>query len=125
MKEEIKEALILKLKNSSSKFESLMQNILELQEQQESYKNNMAREEMRMISEVANSKTMDGKATYTNQTQRDAALQKFKDSNVVYNDYRSEYEKYTKQIKDIYNQLDILKFQQRNNLKLVDLNLEV
>jgi len=120
-----KEALMNKLTSSSLKYNEIQNELFNFNSLQEIAQKNVKRHEYEIELVVQNTKGNDGKKLYTNESQRKAAIHKIKDNNDLYQDYLKEYTDVTNKIRKCVMELDILKFQQRNNLKLVQLELSM
>lgn len=116
------DAIMRKLTNMNSEYETTMSSLVHLNKQQMHYHNNMKRQEMKLVKEVTNEINPETKKPkYTNPTQRDIALQELKDKDEMYNKYNKEYEEYTEKIKVATTLLDIMKFQSRNLRSMAEL----
>lgn len=116
--------LIGKLRTLSQLFENLKLELLELYDKASEYENNMKRTSYTRLGELMDAKDPETqKPKYTNQSQRDIALQKALDSDELYKDYKARHRKSKQEIKGKEALLEILKFKQRNILKEADLTI--
>lgn len=118
--EQTKEALTKKITYNRDEFSKLSDELLQLNKEVEKAQANLKRKELALKEVIFNEKDENDKPKFSNQTKRDAELEKRKAESSEYQDQENYYQACIDKKKDLDNEIEKIKFSQRAAFKHID-----
>lgn len=123
--EQVKEALTSKIRYNNEQFAKLNNELLGLNEEMDLTLMRIKRRELNFSKEIFEAVDENGKAIYSNQTKRDAAIETKKQQDEAYKEDQERYNKMSHRKNQITTEMENLKWSQRTAFKQIDYEIAI